>query len=139
MNLYGPLKSVPYNRKVGTLYAVFTVLLLIFIIINVSGCSVELRNNHRAESQLIVDNATLISLQKFPTCDRDKFQFRRLPDGNPGNSGNDYMFQGRFIALTLSHWSWNDFIQGLVQNYCNFRNYPMFSDTLCFWTPPIFH
>jgi len=116
MNLYGPLKSVPYNRKVGTLYAVFTVLLLIFIIIiiiNVSGCSVELRNNHRAESQLIVDNATLISLQKFPMCDRDKFQFRRLPDGNPGNSGNDYMFQGRFISLTLSHWSCSDFYRGL--------------------------
>ncbi|NXP56726.1 HELB helicase, partial [Heliornis fulica] len=34
------------------------------------GCSVELRTNHRAESQLIVDNATRISQRKFPKFDQ---------------------------------------------------------------------
>ncbi|XP_010157305.1 PREDICTED: DNA helicase B, partial [Eurypyga helias] len=33
------------------------------------GCSVELRTNHRAESQLIVDNASRISQRKFPVFD----------------------------------------------------------------------
>ncbi|NWJ10741.1 HELB helicase, partial [Crypturellus undulatus] len=33
------------------------------------GLSVELRTNHRAESQLIVDNATRISQRKFPEFD----------------------------------------------------------------------
>ncbi|OXB75735.1 UNVERIFIED_CONTAM: hypothetical protein H355_012659, partial [Colinus virginianus] len=33
------------------------------------GLSVELRTNHRAESQLIVDNATRISLRKLPEFD----------------------------------------------------------------------
>ncbi|EMP42235.1 DNA helicase B [Chelonia mydas] len=63
------------------------------------GWSVELRTNHRAESQLIVDNATRISQRKFPefdsvikVCDwsetltmpspEKKFIYVVLPSGN---------------------------------------------------------
>ncbi|XP_035189155.1 DNA helicase B isoform X2 [Oxyura jamaicensis] len=67
------------------------------------GFSVELRTNHRAESQLIVDNATRISQRKFPEFDEvlevsgwnkaltmprpeKKFIFIALPSG--GGSDN---------------------------------------------------
>ncbi|MEJ1277247.1 helicase (DNA) B [Cricetulus griseus] len=61
------------------------------------GCAIELKTNHRAESQLIVDNATRISRRQFPEFDavlnisdnptlpisiQDKtFIFVRLPEG----------------------------------------------------------
>ncbi|TFK08031.1 glutamate receptor ionotropic, NMDA 2B-like [Platysternon megacephalum] len=41
----------------------------IFECLKSRGWSVELRTNHRAESQLIVDNATRISQRKFPEFD----------------------------------------------------------------------
>ncbi|XP_072183316.1 DNA helicase B [Excalfactoria chinensis] len=41
----------------------------IFSSLKSRGLSVELRTNHRAESQLIVDNATRISLRKLPEFD----------------------------------------------------------------------
>ena len=41
----------------------------IFNSLKSKGLSVELRTNHRAESQLIVDNATRISLRKLPEFD----------------------------------------------------------------------
>uniref|UniRef100_G1ND42 DNA helicase B n=1 Tax=Meleagris gallopavo TaxID=9103 RepID=G1ND42_MELGA len=41
----------------------------IFSSLKSKGLSVELRTNHRAESQLIVDNATRISLRKLPEFD----------------------------------------------------------------------
>ncbi|XP_074869567.1 DNA helicase B isoform X2 [Carettochelys insculpta] len=41
----------------------------IFEALKSRGLSVELRTNHRAESQLIVDNATRISQRKFPEFD----------------------------------------------------------------------
>ncbi|XP_067420182.1 DNA helicase B isoform X2 [Emydura macquarii macquarii] len=41
----------------------------IFECLKSRGWSVELRTNHRAESQLIVDNATRISQRKFPAFD----------------------------------------------------------------------
>ncbi|XP_019370234.1 PREDICTED: DNA helicase B [Gavialis gangeticus] len=40
-----------------------------FEALKLRGGSVELRTNHRAESQLIVDNATRISQRKFPVFD----------------------------------------------------------------------
>ncbi|XP_006859673.1 PREDICTED: DNA helicase B [Chrysochloris asiatica] len=64
-------------------------------------CAVELRTNHRTESQLIVDNATRISRHQFPVFDaelkisdnsilpmsiEDKaFIFVRLPEENAGS------------------------------------------------------
>ncbi|XP_052808571.1 DNA helicase B-like isoform X2 [Mya arenaria] len=63
------------------------------------GCSVELRNNHRAESQLIVDNATLISKRQFPRFEKEKFVFRSLPENQPAKSGNDYMSQDILVEV----------------------------------------
>ncbi|XP_027311989.2 DNA helicase B isoform X1 [Anas platyrhynchos] len=79
------------------------VLLDIFESLKPRGFSVELRTNHRAESQLIVDNATRISQRKFPEFDEvlevsgwnkaltmprpeKKFIFIALPSG--GGSDN---------------------------------------------------
>nr|XP_025044048.1 DNA helicase B [Pelodiscus sinensis] len=73
----------------------------IFEALKSRGLSVELRTNHRAESQLIVDNATRISQRKFPVfdsvhkvCDwneklimpgpEKKFIFIVLPSGDNG-------------------------------------------------------
>ncbi|KAH3739114.1 hypothetical protein DPMN_045761 [Dreissena polymorpha] len=76
-----------------------------FSSLNRIGCSVELRTNHRAESQLIVDNATLISKKQQPSFHREKFMFRRLPEGNPTKSGDDYLSQDIIMEVQqmLSH------------------------------------
>uniref|UniRef100_U3J342 DNA helicase B n=1 Tax=Anas platyrhynchos platyrhynchos TaxID=8840 RepID=U3J342_ANAPP len=79
------------------------VLLDIFESLKPRGFSVELRTNHRAESQLIVDNATRISQRKFPEFDEvlevsgwnkaltmprpeKKFIFIALPSGGGSDS-----------------------------------------------------
>ena len=66
-----------------------------------TGCAIELRTNHRAESQVIVDSATYISNKTFPMFDRDKLILRRLPECLPGAGGNDYLAQGRWITINL--------------------------------------
>ena len=63
--------------------------------------SVELRTNHRSESQAIVDNATAISMKQYPRFDKEKFIFRNLPETSPENSGNDYMLQGILCLITI--------------------------------------
>ncbi|KAL4233669.1 hypothetical protein ACF0H5_008351 [Mactra antiquata] len=54
------------------------------------GCGVELRNNHRAESELIVNNATKISQKVYPVFHEEQFVFRKLPSSNLTQSGDDY-------------------------------------------------
>ena len=48
------------------------------------GCSIVLRTNHRSESQLIVDNASLIAQMKMPLFNpHENFHFVRIPDLPP--------------------------------------------------------
>ena len=48
------------------------------------GCSIVLRTNHRSESQLIVDNASLIAQMKMPQFNpHENFHFVRIPDLPP--------------------------------------------------------
>ncbi|XP_044535140.1 DNA helicase B [Gracilinanus agilis] len=70
----------------------------LFEILRLRNCAVELKTNHRAESQLIVDNAARISTRQFPKFDAEliisddlassiqgqnkKFIFVRLPEVN---------------------------------------------------------
>ena len=58
------------------------------------GCGLELRNNHRAESQIIVDNATKISKKIYPEFVVDKFTLLRVPEGNPFETGDDTVSDG---------------------------------------------
>ncbi|XP_075407439.1 DNA helicase B [Tenrec ecaudatus] len=51
----------------------------LFETLKLRKCAVELKTNHRAESQLIVDNATRISSRQFPSFDAEL----NIPD-NPG-------------------------------------------------------
>ncbi|KAM6214671.1 DNA helicase B [Rhynchocyon petersi] len=76
----------------------------LFETLKATNCAVELKTNHRAESQLIVDNATRISRRQFPKFDveldvsdiltlpisiQDKtFIFVRLPEEDAGSQGS---------------------------------------------------
>lgn len=66
----------------------------------VLGCAIELRTNHRAESQMVVNNATRISKRMYPIFDREKFILCRLPYNDPGATGNDYLVTGEWTHLS---------------------------------------
>lgn len=75
------------------------------------NCAIELKTNHRTESELIVNNATRISKRQFPQFDaelnisdnptfpvsiQDKtFIFVRLPEEDPGSQLSKSDFQSR--------------------------------------------
>ncbi|XP_037369943.1 DNA helicase B [Talpa occidentalis] len=77
------------------------------------NCAVELRKNHRAESELIVGNATRISKRQFPTFDaelnifdnptvpvsiQDKtFIFVRLPEKCDGSQLSNNDFESHYL------------------------------------------
>lgn len=50
----------------------------LFQTMRIPGCSVELKTNHRSESQLIIDNATLISNMAYPKFDPSR-NFTHFP------------------------------------------------------------
>ena len=58
------------------------------------GCGVELRRNHRAESQIVVDNATRISKKIYPEFVEEKFTLLTVPEGNPAETGDDLVNDG---------------------------------------------
>jgi hypothetical protein len=64
------------------------------------GCGVELRNNHRAESTRIVENATKISKKIYPEFYPEQFSLRKLPYSNPSSSGDDYTSQGIHLSFS---------------------------------------
>ena len=59
------------------------------------GCGVELRNNHRAESQIVVDNATSISKRNYPLFVPEKFMLLKVPESNPAETGDDLVNDGK--------------------------------------------
>ncbi|XP_007664476.2 DNA helicase B isoform X2 [Ornithorhynchus anatinus] len=58
------------------------------------GCSIELKTNHRAESQVIVDNATRISERKLPNFDAEVKIFQGLTKPFPSEDR-------RFVLILL--------------------------------------
>lgn len=59
-------------------------------------CSVELKTNHRSESDLIVQNATKIAQQKMPHFDPDRhFHFIKGNEYPSGAQENDYSENGK--------------------------------------------
>ncbi|KAK3096494.1 hypothetical protein FSP39_000695 [Pinctada imbricata] len=61
-----------------------------FNILKRYGCSFELKTNHRSESQLIVDNATRISLRQYPVFDKERrFILHPVPENQDNNFIND--------------------------------------------------
>ncbi|XP_073939957.1 DNA helicase B isoform X2 [Castor canadensis] len=100
-------------------------------------CAIELQTNHRAESQLIVDNATRISRRQFPNFDaelnvsdnsslpisiQDKtFILIRLPEEDtcsqlPKNSHNSYLYSA--VRALLQE---NDFKSAKTSQFIAFR------------------
>ena len=80
---YRQLPSVEPGNLLSDLYKVF----------KQYGWSIELTQNHRAESELIVNNATEISNQRMPIFDKARgFNMMELPE----NEGYD---NGRFKSL----------------------------------------
>lgn len=62
------------------------------------GCAVELRTNHRSESQLIIENATRISQQRCPVFDTKRnFKFHLVE----GGSGKDFLNEGSIFFLKI--------------------------------------
>ncbi|XP_053398200.1 DNA helicase B-like [Mercenaria mercenaria] len=76
------------------------------------GCAVELRNNHRAESARIIDNATRISKKIYPEFHPEQFSLRKLPYANPSSSGDDYTSQdiSMEVMKLLNHDSLKDHV-----------------------------
>ena len=60
------------------------------------GCGIELRNNHRAESQIVIDNATRISKKIYPEFVAEKFTLLPVPEGNPAETGDDLVNDGMY-------------------------------------------
>ena len=73
---YRQLPSVEPGNLLSDLYKVF----------KEYGWSIELTKNHRAESELIVRNATEISNQRMPIFDSNKFQMMELPENDGFNN-----------------------------------------------------
>ncbi|KAL3884222.1 hypothetical protein ACJMK2_030440 [Sinanodonta woodiana] len=83
--LLGDVRQLPSIEPGNFLADVFDVLLKI-------GCATELKTNHRAESELIIENATKISNRQKPTFDRErKFVWCNVPEAENGN--NEYASQ----------------------------------------------
>ncbi|KAK3603553.1 hypothetical protein CHS0354_027977 [Potamilus streckersoni] len=77
--LLGDIRQLPSIEPGNFLADVFDVLLTI-------GSAIELKTNHRAESELIIDNATKISNRQKPTFDRErKFVWCNVPEAANGN------------------------------------------------------
>ena len=68
----------------------------LFQSLNRLGCGVELRKNHRAESQIVVDNATNISEKSYPVFVSDKFTLLKVPESNPTETGDDLVNDGKY-------------------------------------------
>uniref|UniRef100_A0A8C2VXR0 DNA helicase B n=1 Tax=Chinchilla lanigera TaxID=34839 RepID=A0A8C2VXR0_CHILA len=97
-------------------------------------CAVELKTNHRAESQLIVDNATRISERQFPRFDLqldisenstfpisiqdETFIFVRLPEGDASSqsSQSDHLYSA--VKALLQE---NDFKSAKTSQFIAFR------------------
>ncbi|XP_072036054.1 uncharacterized protein [Amphiura filiformis] len=80
---YRQLPSVEPGNLLSDLYKVF----------KQYGWSIELTQNHRSESELIVNNATEISSQRMPVFDETKgFQLVELPE-NDGFDNVQYLHQ----------------------------------------------
>lgn len=69
------------------------------------GCGVELRNNHRTESQIVVDNATKISKKLYPVFVPEKFTLLKVPEGDPAVTGDDFVNNDTVIEIkkVLNH------------------------------------
>lgn len=90
--LLGDIRQLPSIEPGNFLSDVFTSLIT-------RGCAIELKTNHRAESQLIVDNATRISLRKYPIMDPERnFKFHRVPEDVQDK--NDFTDSGMVILFT---------------------------------------
>ena len=81
---YRQLPSVEPGNLLSDLYKVF----------RQYGWSIELTRNHRAESELIVKNATKISEKKMPDFDPRSFQMVELPENQGFDDGKSLVLKG---------------------------------------------
>ncbi|VTJ65305.1 Hypothetical predicted protein [Marmota monax] len=100
-------------------------------------CAIELKTNHRAESQLIVDNATRISKREFPRFDaelnisdnppipisvQDKtFIFVRLPEENASSQLSQSDRHSYLYSAVRSLLEENDFKSAETSQFIAFR------------------
>ncbi|XP_048216094.1 DNA helicase B isoform X2 [Perognathus longimembris pacificus] len=100
-------------------------------------CAIELKTNHRAESQLIVDNATQISRRKFPNFDaelnvsenlsvpisiQDKtFIFIRLPEEDVSSQSSKRDQQSYLYSAVKTLLQESDFKKAETSQFIAFR------------------
>ncbi|XP_047407721.1 DNA helicase B isoform X1 [Sciurus carolinensis] len=99
-------------------------------------CAIELKTNHRAESQLIVDNATRISKREFPRFDaelnisnppfpisvEDKtFIFVRLPEDDTSSQLSESSRHSYLYSAVRSLLEENDFKSAKTSQFIAFR------------------
>ncbi|XP_012637864.2 DNA helicase B [Microcebus murinus] len=101
------------------------------------NCAVELKTNHRAESQLIVDNATRISRRRFPKFDaelnisenltlpisiQDKtFIFVRLPEEDASSQSSKNNHQSYLYSAVKTLLQENDLQDAKTSQFIAFR------------------
>ncbi|XP_054974006.1 DNA helicase B isoform X2 [Sorex araneus] len=109
----------------------------LFEILNPRHCAVELKTNHRAESELIVDNATRISRRQFPKFDaeltisdnptfpvsiQDKtFIFVRLPDEDAGSQPSNSNHRSHLYSAVTTLLKENDLQDARTSQFIAFR------------------
>ncbi|XP_036918997.1 DNA helicase B isoform X2 [Sturnira hondurensis] len=100
-------------------------------------CAIELKTNHRAESELIVDNATRISKRQFPKFDAElnisddptfpvsvqdkRFVFVRLPEEDSGSQLSDNNHESYLYSAVSTLLKENDLQCAETSQFIAFR------------------
>lgn len=114
----GDVRQLPSVQPGNFLQDIFSTFLLN------PACSIELKTNHRAESELIIQNATRISQRKLPEFD-DKRNYKFHPV--VANEGCQYesFEQGTYVYTCIVQ---NSYIVIAVQEY---SPYPYVHPSVC--------
>lgn len=128
--ILGDIRQLPSIEPGNVLQDVFETL-------KSRGCAIELKTNHRAESQLIVDNATRISRRQFPEFDvelsitgnptlpisiQDKtFIFIRLPEEDSSSQSSKGEHRSNLYSAVTTLLQGKDFESAKTSQFIAFR------------------
>ncbi|CAH6778632.1 DNA helicase B [Phodopus roborovskii] len=128
--ILGDIRQLPSIEPGNVLQDVFETL-------KSRGCAIELKTNHRTESQLIVDNATRISRRQFPEFDaelsntdnpmlpisiQDKtFIFVRLPEEDGSTQSSKGEHQSNLYSAVTTLLQGKDFESAKTSQFIAFR------------------
>ncbi|XP_028725445.1 DNA helicase B [Peromyscus leucopus] len=128
--ILGDIRQLPSIEPGNMLQDVFETL-------KARGCAIELKTNHRSESQLIVDNATRISRRQFPEFDaelnisasptlpisiQDKtFIFVRLPEENGSSQSPKDEHRANLYSAVKTLLQGKDFQSAKTSQFIAFR------------------